>query len=336
LEIEIDNPILKDIENTLTEFKYNIPMNNYLSLVKEYRDTCVKLNRLLTKEKDRNRKFVTVKRELTESHNKEMKNLQHDIDDQKRVIAKCKEMVITNEKKNVVPEDNLKNIRQDIDRVIAEHFSGQKIDIILNKIVQDLTSQNQSFDFHKVDLHFLDYHKITVLQRSIYKIVMATIETNSTSVVSAITNTILRNKYRYIHQRLAKKVLEASHVSRGVFKFFGDIFIEQTDGKRWSSFAITRFMGEYFTQISLLKKIDKELSEYINQNSDIRTVVDESELELNEEYEKTQMSRKLDKAINKLTVKLSEEQLKFSDMKLKYDDLLDAVIRVLLEKRRTI
>ena len=337
-ESKDSNIILEEIENTLTEYKYNIPMDNYISLVKEYRDTCIRFNRLLAKEKDRNRKFVSVKQKMVDTHKNEIKNMKNEIDIHKRAVAKCKSMVTPNNEnrknseKQTFSDDNLKSIRDDIDHVIEDYFSGEKIDKIMYQILTDLTAPNHNLDFSKINIAFLDAHKITLLQRSIYKVVMATIETNSTAVISAITNTILRNQYRSIHNLFAKKILKASNLKRGVFKFFGDIFIEQEDGTRWSSFAITRFMGEYLSQINVLRKLDKELSSYkesINSSEDASIILESNE----EYYEKALENRGKDRLIHQHTIQLSEEQLKFSEMKIKYDNLLEATTRTILEKR---
>ena len=86
--------MMQEIEETLTEFKYNIPMDNYLGLVKEYRDTCIRFNKLLAKEKDRNRKFVSVKRNLVESHSSEIKGMKDEIDDHKRIASKYKSICV--------------------------------------------------------------------------------------------------------------------------------------------------------------------------------------------------------------------------------------------------
>ena len=91
---------------------------------------------------------------------------------------------------------------------------------------------------------------------------MVIIESDSSSIVSAITNTILRDHYNYVHKEFANKVLKASNISRGVFKFFENNFVEDDTGTRWNSFAITRFMGEYLKQTESYYQNKDEFEKY--------------------------------------------------------------------------
>ena len=334
--------IIQEIESTLTKYKQQVPTENYLSLVKEYRDVCIKLNRLLAKEKDRNRKIVSVKRKLIEEHIDEMKGIKDKVNDYKRIISKYKSIVenpkkIVEHKEKKCADDNIQGIQQDINSIINTSFSGNNIRDILHDIINHLTAPNSYFDFQKIGLQTFDAHKIQVLQRAIYKVVMNVIESDSTSVVSAITNTIFRNQFQYIHTQFAKKILEASNISRGVFKFFGDIFIEQSNGQRWNSFAITRFMKEYTEQQTAILDLKNDLNQLQNRSKEIKPILDKLELEFSEDYyEVAKQSKKLDRIIHKQALHLSEEEVKFSDLKEKYDELLFSVTKTLLEKRRVI
>ena len=71
--------ILVRIKNTLELYQENVPMDQYLFLAKEYKRMCLSFDKLLSKEKDRNRKFKEVKRELLTVHQEEIKNLKNDI-----------------------------------------------------------------------------------------------------------------------------------------------------------------------------------------------------------------------------------------------------------------
>jgi phosphoenolpyruvate carboxylase len=266
--------------------------------------------------------------------------MQTQVNDYKRVIEKYKlgannPKHLANKTNNVIK--NVQSIHTDINSIINESFSGNNIQEILQNIIKHLTAPNSYFDFQKITLQTFDSHKIQVLQRAIYKVVTNIIETESTSVVSAITNTILRNKFQYIHTQFAKHILDASNISRGVFKFFGDICVEQTEGQRWHSFAITRFMKEYSEQQTFIKELKDEIIKLRNRLKKMQPVLEKLELEFSEEYyELAKKSKQLERLIHKQVVYLSEEKLKFADLKGKYDELLFAVTKTLLEKRRVI
>jgi len=337
--------IIQEIESTLTKYRQQVPTENYLSLVKEYRDVCIKLNKLLAKEKDRNRKFVYVKRKLIEDHTTEMREMNAKVSDYRRIIEKYKSImhkkssstVVTHKEKKYSDDDSIQNIQQDIDEIIEKFFSGDNIREILDEIINNLTAPNSYFDFQKINLTTFDTHKIQVLQRAIYKVVMKKIETDSTSVVSAITNTILRKQFQYLHTQFAKKVLKASNIQRGVFKFFGDVFVEQSNGQRWNSFAITRFMKEYSEENIVLVELQTKLDGLQGQLKELTPILNKLELESsNEYYEVAKQVKKFERLIHREALHLSEEQIKFSDLKEKYDELLFAVTKTLLEKRRVI
>ncbi len=326
--------ILVRIKNTLELYQENVPMDQYLFLAKEYKRMCLSFDKLLSKEKDRNRKFIEVKRELLTVHQEEIKNLKNDIktiaienENLKRDVLKY--TMIVKDQENSKAQENSKTINEkpilqdEINNLIIKHFSEEQIKILLDDVIIHLAST--TLDFSKITLSFFDDNKIILLQRAIYRRVMVIIESDSSSIVSAITNTILRDHYNYVHKEFANKVLKASNISRGVFKFFENNFVEDDTGTRWNSFAITRFMGEYLKQTESYYYNKDEFEKYSARLQEL-SLMDETD-------EKMAERKKVEKLVSLYKLRIADEEGKISDIIEKYKSLLEGVTKTLLQKR---
>ncbi len=329
--------MLDKIKLTLEEYEEIVPMDKYLLLAKEYKKLCLSFDKLLTKEKDRNRKFIEVKRELLSAHQEDLKVLKNEIENYKREVFKYRTILKDKEhvSQHTKDENNVSNdkpiLKDEVNNLIIKHFSEDKIKGIIDEVIQQLSTT--TLDFSKITISFFDDNKILLLQRAIYRRIMVVIESDSSSVVSAITNTILRDNYNYIHIEFAKKVLEYSNISRGVFKFFENHFVEDDSGVRWNSFAITRFMGEYLKQTESFYRNEEEYSKYIKRLADINSrqpSLDETNENINESMAER---KRVEKLISLYKLRLTDEESKISDVIQKYKSLLDGVTKSLLQKR---
>jgi uncharacterized protein YejL (UPF0352 family) len=319
---------LEHIESVLNAHHKEIPSQEYVKLFQEYKNLCISYTKLLKKEKERNYKFINVKKTLIEEHEKITHDLHIELDEYKRLSKEC----LKNKKKH---SDNIINVKQNIDLIIKKYFGDENIKKILKTIIEQLTKKDAPLDFSKIDLQFFEFNKINLLQRAIYKVVKETINSNTTAVISAVTNTILRENYKFIHYRFAKKVLKAANISRGVFKFFGENFVEDDENTRWSSYAITRFMNDYFEQIKKLKNLDKELVLHKKILHNLKEELDELDSSQFNQAEsiKTEI-RKHEKIVHDYLMELGESEIIFSELKLKYQKLLEAVTITLIQKRK--
>ncbi len=335
--------ILVRIKNTLELYQENVPMEQYLFLAKEYKRICISFDKLLSKEKDRNRKFIEVKRELLTVHQEEIKNLKDDIktikfENENLKIDVLKYKMIVKDQENSKADEHTQTTNEkpilldEINNLIMKHFSEEQIKIIFDDVITHLAST--TLDFSKITLSFFDDNKILLLQRAIYRRVMVIIKSDSSSIVSPITNTILRDNYNYVHKEFAKKALEASNISRGVFKFFENHFVEDDTGTRWNSFAITRFMGEYLKQTESYYCNKDEFKKYsarlIDFNHQELSLMDET----NEKMAEFMAERKkVEKLVSLYKLRIADEEGKISNIIEKYKSLLEGVTKTLLQKR---
>jgi DNA integrity scanning protein DisA with diadenylate cyclase activity len=202
---------------------------------------------------------------------------------------------------------------------------------LLGEVVDQLS--DTIFNFSKITLTFFDDNKILLLQRTIYKKVMVIVNSDSSSLVSGITNTILRDHFFLIHELFAKKILEASNISRGVFKFFEQHFVEEENGTRWSSFAITRFMNEYSKEVDEYKRFEDEYYTNLKRLEGYRGVEDELEEDFHKHNEHMNEKRKIERLVSLFKLKMGEQEEKISEIKGKYEALVDGTAKTLLQKR---
>lgn len=331
--IKESKSILQEIKETLEKYDEAVPMASYISLAKEYKSVCVKFDRLLEKERDRNHKFVQVKRDLTEQHQNSIKDLKAEIDKYKRDALKYKTIL---RDKGLIKGGGSSNdkpiLKEDISQIMEKNFSEKSIKELLIEVIDELVKG--TLNFNKITVSFFDDNKILLLQRSIYKKVMTTIESDSSSIVSGITNTILRDYYIFAHEEFATRVLEASAVTRGVFKFFENNFVEVEGSKaRWNSFAITRFMGDYISQTENLRQIDKKFHDAVKGLEDMKTFEDELDLSFDEYNRKNEDKKKIEKLIHLYKLQLADEEHKLGESHHSYKSLLEGTTKFLLQKR---
>ena len=259
-DTKLDNvDMLERIKEVLNEYEDTVPMEEYLLLVKEYKELCVKFERLLQKERERNHKFVNVKKELTEKFEDDIKELNFQIEEYKRENLRYRTIL---KEKGLLGKSSQDRflLKQDVHELIEKYFPGEKVQELILDVVDDLT--NSVLDFSNITLKFFDDNKILLLQRAIYKRVMVITEIDNPQILTAITNTILREHFVLIHREFAKRVLEASAVGRGVFKFLENQFIEiDEESERWNNFAVMRFMKEYIYKQKEIAKLRKKLDE---------------------------------------------------------------------------
>jgi hypothetical protein len=334
----VNKEILLEIKKTLEHCSTNVPMDQYITLAKEYKKVCVNFERLLEKERERNHKFINVKRELLEAHSEDIKEIKQERDSFKRELEGCKKGIkssSTSDSSKKGSEDEV-ILQDDIQGIISSKFSEESLRDMIREIVKHLSET--TFDFNKISVSFFDENKIILLQRSIYKSILPIIESESSSTLSAITNTILRDYYVFSHEEFAKRVLEASDITRGVFKFFETHFIEVAESKaRWNSFAITRFMHEYSESTTHLHKLEEKLSNAIKLKEEfVLTAEDELEMDIDEYNSKSEDRKKLEKLILTYKAKISAEEDKLGDTQKTYQTLLEGVTKFLLQKRSVI
>lgn len=322
--------IIEDIKETLDKYDDEVPMGHYLLIVKEFKRVCNNFDNLREKETARNHKFMEVKRTLLLENQDISKKHSLEVSDLKREVLKYKSQVLDKDNEN--SKNGNVSIEDEIAKIIEEHFNSHKIIAILDEVVINLLSGN--FTFEKITLSMFDSHKITFLQRVIYKVVMVTIESNSTTIISAVTNAILRKSFAYIHEKFAIKLLEASNVERGVFKFFETYTVEEDSGTRWNSFAITRFMSEYIQNNLMIEKIRLSLEKHRVVLSKMDKIDDDSEMDFAKHNNLMVERKKVEKAIHLYKLKLSEEEKQLEQKQVKYNNLLKATTKLLLQKRR--
>ncbi len=332
----LDNKdILKRIKGVLDEYEDTVPMEEYLLLVKEYKELCVKFEKLLQKERERNHKFVNVKRELTAKYENEIKELSLQIEEYKRenlqyrTLLKEKGLLGNNKEDRPV-------LKPEIHKIIEKHFPSEKIKELLVDVVDDLT--NSVLDFHKIKLSFFDDNKVLLLQRAIYKRVMVITEIDDPQILTAITNTILREHFVFVHRELAKRVLEASAVNHGVFKFLENQFIEiDEESERWNNFAVMRFMKEYLYKQKTMLKLKEKLTKAVEKLELLEKSTDENSEDIQDYKQKSRAKKRLEREIRSIKYELAELEQEFnSSYRENYQLLLEGVTKFLLEKRISI
>jgi hypothetical protein len=222
-------------------------------------------------------------------------------------------------------------LKDDINQITSQHFSNEDRDKLLSDVV--FTLSKTVLNFSKVDIRFFEDNKIILLQRAIFKKVKLKIGSDSSNVVAGVTNTILRDNFKHIHKEFARKVLEASDVDKGVFKFFGDVAVYDEDGIRWNSSAITRFMHDYLRSIRIIERLNHDIVQLTQKSKEYESIEDDLEMDIDEYNERFQEREKADKLLDVCRTKIVEEEKKLSDLEIDYNNLLKAVTKTLLQTK---
>jgi len=324
--------VLEKIKKTLATYNDTVPMKDYIFLAKEYEQVCIKLGKLLQKEKDRNHKFVQHKRELIEEYQTSIKEWKTRADEYKREALRYQ--AILRDKGLIKDETDKPMLQEDINIIINELFLEDSIKDFIKEIVNELTQT--TMNPKNITLSFFEENKVIFLQRAIYKRIITLLDIDSSSILNTIANTILRENFIFIHEEFAKKILEASAVSRGVFKFFENNFIEIKGSEiRWNTFAVTKFMKSYLSRKKVVDKIESQLNDAITQLKAIKKDLEsDSESDDMKSYKLKQEEKKeLEKTVNRLKQQIVEEREKMIDDIETYQKLLQGVTKLLLKKR---
>jgi predicted RNase H-like nuclease (RuvC/YqgF family) len=306
--------VIKRAKKIIGTYSESVPIKSYLFMVREYKRSCRKITYLIKKDRDKNHKIVEIQRKYKE-----------EISALKREIKKYKTMLSEKEE-----QENF-ILKDDINQITSQHFSNEDRDKLLSDVV--FTLSKTVLNFSKVDIRFFEDNKIILLQRAIFKKVKLKIGSDSSNVVAGVTNTILRDNFKHIHKEFARKVLEASDVDKGVFKFFGDVAVYDEDGIRWNSSAITRFMHDYLRSIRIIERLNHDIVQLTQKSKEYESIEDDLEMDIDEYNERFQEREKADKLLDVCRTKIVEEEKKLSDLEIDYNNLLKAVTKTLLQTK---
>jgi hypothetical protein len=328
----VHRKLLKSAKFVLENYKEHVPIKAYMFVLREYKKACKRVNRVIEKERERNHKFVQKKSQLYNSHQEEILALKSELYEKRREVVRYKTVLKDRGLLKEGESDSEKLVlKEDIHKILKERLSGEDLTDLLDRVVKDVTKS--VFNFSRINITFFEENKILILQRAIFKRVQISLESDSSSLISGAVNTILRDNFIYLHRELAKKVLEASDVDRGVFKFFESYFVTDESGNRWSAFAITRFMHEYLVPVRVLERLENDLDRLILKLAEYRAIEDDLEMEFETYSGKVEEKKKIERLIDLSKTKISEEEEKIAELEKRYELLLEGVTKLLLQKK---
>jgi hypothetical protein len=326
--------LLKNVKEVLDKHGEQIPKDEYLVLFEKQKESCKKVNKLTVKEREKNQKFMKAQKDLKKEHEETLSNLKHELKEAKREVLKYKTILkdkgwVAEETNETEPEKVVLN--DDVESTLQEYFPVEKTQEMLSNLINDLAKS--ILNFQKISVSFFEENKIIVLQRAIAKRVQEELNSPSATLVTGVTNSLLRTHFEFIHQRFAVKILEASDVERGIFKFFEKYLIEDSETTRWNTYAITRFMNEYMSHtrnIARLKhdlvKLDEKKNEHIAEEKDIET-------DANSYKEIVKARKKVERLIQLCDTKKRESEVELNRMNRQYILLHTAVTKFIMEHR---
>jgi hypothetical protein len=345
-----------------TAIKDTIKKSDYLIILEKYREACQKIDKMTTKDREKSMKFMNAQKNLKAEHEQavtslkqELKNTQRDLTKSHNIIIekqeellKCKpleekapEPVVPKEEIRKAPPKEVKKVKKEksqevleAEKLVAENYPEERALEILEKLINELA--RTVLNFKKISITYFEEYKLIILHRAFSRRVQKELGISSTPVINQVSNIILKTNFKYIHEIFAKRVLEASDVDRGIFKFFEKYVIEDDDQTRWNSFAITRFMNEYMTHTRNIEKLKDEIQKLESKRA---LAVEEekklrSAMESKEEIKKMILERKKsDKLIQEASTKKSESEIEVRRISKQYVLLEKATTKFLMQSR---
>jgi hypothetical protein len=315
-------------------YQHTLPLGVYILMAKEYKKAC----------KESFSEIDRLKKELKEREEELKKYKKSDIES---------EFVVDDEDSDVEIERAVEEMSGDlIENLINRYLPQTELEELIERVVQLLLRSN--FNLNRIDLRFFEEHKISSLQKGLFQEVQKRISGQDQVVIGKVTNRIIKSNFQYIHQLFAEEVLEAANVNRGVFKFFDGFFVEDKEGNRWSTYAITRFMREYVSVREAIKsenmnleKCETKMGELRERDVDLWKRVSEaksgkySEEERSGLREKIKAERtelkesvkKVERSIRHSQTALVEKEFSFKRADKEYTLLLDGVTNALIHTK---
>jgi chromosome segregation ATPase len=356
---------LKSAEEIVTQEV--IEREEYLAVIEKHKEACEKIDQLTSKKRERNQKLLNVQTTLRQEHEEAMTALKQKLKDTQRELIKYKTALAEREKelkkytthhtaltaaqsflspapakpveKKVSPpipqkKENKNNSLKivEVEKVIAEHFPKEKSEELLGEIIE--SASKTLLNFKKISVTYFEENKLIVLQGALSRKIKTDLNLNSPLLVNGVTSRVLKNNFQFIHEAFAKKVLEASNVQRGIFKFFENYTVEDNENTRWNSFSITRFMTAYLEDYQHIEKYNNELKTL----EKLKVTLKEKEAVADEENqaEVQKLSSEVERGertLQTLAVKKQEAEINLRRVTKQYDLLLNATTDFLMETR---
>ena|GEM_PF-4544785 len=316
------------IKSILGDHTNLLNYREYVFIAKKLKATCQRKERLICKLR------------LQAKLNREMKdhflNMEDEIEKLKLQLKVEKTKVIKydsflRDKGIKVSKDEIL-LKEHLNEILERHFNAKEIIELVKDIVDEVS--HTVFDFQKIQVDFFGENRIFVIQQAIYQKIQNVIKTDDLNVLNGIKNIILEKNLDKFHSLFATKILEASKVETGIFKFFNGDLIEDSDGVRWSSFAITRFMKDYQSILDKKREVELKL-EWLNKAlKNCQVISEEDSVDYREYSNRLEEKKKIEKDISKNSLDLFNAKNRVSEEHLKYKKLQKAVTKAILSKKR--
>jgi hypothetical protein len=220
------------------------------------------------------------------------------------------------------------------EKIIAEKYPNEKSSEILSLLINELSKT--IFNFQKISISYFEENKLVFLQRAFARKIQADLEEDSPALVNQIVNLILKENFKHIHESFAEKVLQASDVDRGIFKFFENHVIEDEDKTRWNTFAITRFMNEYMKHTNNVERLKNDIKKL----EEKKVSANESENKLSGDEEKKEElkkvvaeKKKVERLLHLCETKKTESEIELRRIEKQYLLLHEATTNFLMQTR---
>ncbi|EJF06020.1 hypothetical protein ThvES_00019220, partial [Thiovulum sp. ES] len=238
------------------------------------------------------------------------------------------------EKTSLPKEEEKISEAPNAEKIIAEKYPKEKSSEILSLLINELSKT--IFNFQKISISYFEENKLVFLQRAFGRKIQADLEEDSPTLVNQIVNLILKENFKHIHEVFAEKVLEASDVDRGIFKFFENHVIEDEDKTRWNTFAITRFMNEYMKHTSNVERLKHDIEKL----EEKKISANESENKLSGDEEKKEElkkvvaeKKKIERLLHMCETKKTESEIELRRIEKQYLLLHEATTIFLMQTR---
>jgi hypothetical protein len=350
-----------------------IEKKDYLTAVEKYREACEKIDKMSKKEREKNQKFMNAQKKLKDEHEETLISLKHDLKDVQRELNKYKNSFSEKDKEilelqNILAQKNkeLENYTTpftnptkaqsfltpepkktqapkeekrvseapNAEKIIAEKYPNEKSSEIISLLINELSKT--IFNFQKISISYFEENKLVFLQRAFARKIQADLEDDSPALVNQIVNLILKDNFKHIHESFAEKVLQASDVDRGIFKFFENHVIEDEDKTRWNTFAITRFMNEYMKHTNNVERLKNDIKKL----EEKKVSANESENKLSGDEEKKEElkkvvaeKKKVERLLHLCETKKTESEIELRRIEKQYLLLHEATTNFLMQTR---